>query len=65
MKFLQFMKKFFLRIWVAMATVLVMIGTVLLIAIFYIAKFFHKFNFRDPFHNSRQHPLNSPEAPRG
>ena len=53
------------KIAVAGATIVVMLGTALLIVIFYIAKLFRKLKVKDPFHNSRQHPLNSPEAPRG
>ena len=98
------MKKIFTKIWIGLASVLVMLMSILLIAVIHIFKFFRKIKFtllrpaphgglvnrpleeiknrqccdedktiailaeksyKDPFHNSRQHPLNSPMAPRG
>lgn len=58
-------KMIIMKIVMAGATVFIMLAAVVLIIVFYFAKLFHKLNFKDPFHNSRQHPLNSPEAPRG
>ncbi len=59
------MKKLLLKICIAISTVFVMLGTIILIVIFHVAQFFRKLRIRDPFHDSRRHPLNSPGAPRG
>ena len=59
------MKKIFLKICLGVSTLFIMLGTIFLILVFYVAKFFRKINWRDPFHDSRRHPLNSPGAPRG
>lgn len=59
------MKKFIARLLAVLGGIIIMPVTVLLIFFIYMVKFFRYFSFKDPFHNSRQHPLNSPEAPRG
>ncbi len=40
-------------------------SALILVVAVHVVKFFHSIRLRDPFHNSRQHPLNSPNAPRG
>ncbi len=59
------MKRFFANLWAILGALIIMPLTVGLIVFIYIVKFLRGFSFKDPFHNSRQHPLNSPEAPRG
>ncbi|MBI5200357.1 MAG: hypothetical protein HY925_02120 [Elusimicrobia bacterium] len=48
-----------------MATIPIMAGTVLAIALVHLVKRFRSLSGRDPFHDSRRHPLNDPGAPRG
>lgn len=55
----------FTRIWILLASVILMIATCLLIAYLHIYKMFIRFKMPDPFHDSRKHPLNDPHAPRG
>ncbi len=59
------MKKFFNYAIAVAGGLIVMPVTIVLIVSLYIAKLLRRVTFKDPFHNSRQHPLNSPEAPRG
>ena len=60
------MRDFFAKVpALVIGVVFIMPATVVLIVVIYIVKFFRGYNIKDPFHNSRQHPLNSPEAPRG
>ena len=59
------MKTFLKRLIAVLGAIVIMPVTVALIILIYIVKWFRWFSFKDPFHNSRQHPLNSPEAPRG
>jgi len=53
------------KIGILLATVVIMFMAGSLIIVVHIAKLFRRFSFRDPFRNSREHPLNSPEASRG
>lgn len=63
------MNKFLMRIWIVFGSFVIMVGVSILIIFVYIAKFLNKHffsgNMRDPFHDSRQHPINDPNAPRG
>jgi hypothetical protein len=59
------MGSFLTKLAISCASVIIMAMAAALIVVVHIAKFLKRIVFRDPFHNSRQHPLNSPEAPRG
>ena len=56
------------KVWIPVATVFVMLAACLAIAAIHLVKLLRSslaLKARDPFHNSRQHPLNSAAAPRG
>ncbi len=55
----------FTKIWIFLASIVLMFATCLLIAYLHIYKAFRKIKLPDPFHDSRKHPLNDPHAPRG
>lgn len=55
----------FTKIWILLASVILMFATCLLIAYLHAYKIFRKIKKPDPFHDSRKHPLNDPSAPRG
>lgn len=59
------MKKFLNCLIAILGAAVIMPVTGVLIGLIYIVKFFRRCTFKDPFRNSRQHPLNSPDAPRG
>ncbi len=55
----------FTKIWILLASVILMFATCLLIAYLHAYKVFRKFKSPDPFGDSRKHPLNDPHAARG
>lgn len=59
------MKRAWNYIWISCATIIIMLMAAILIVVVHVVKFFVRLRVRDPFHDSRRHPLNSPEAPRG
>ncbi len=66
------MKIFFYKLWVRIfavtGSIVIMTGTSILIVILFLLSLFNKGkqgNEKDPFHDSRCHPLNDPDAPRG
>ena len=74
-----YVRGFLFRVWLFLVGVFFIApSAIALIAIVAVVKFFHKkglqnvsagltynHSLSDPFHNSRQHPLNDPGAPRG
>ncbi|OGX39382.1 MAG: hypothetical protein A3D87_08900 [Omnitrophica WOR_2 bacterium RIFCSPHIGHO2_02_FULL_50_17] len=59
------MRSLLIKVAISCASVIIMAMAAALIVVVHIAKFLKRIIFRDPFHDSRRHPLNSPEAPRG
>jgi len=50
---------------IALGSLVMMLMAGSLLLVVYLVKLFRKVEFRDRFHDSRRHPLNSPSALRG
>lgn len=66
------MNNLFLKIWITLGSFILMVAVIFLIIIVHFAKFINRFFINDsdnktsdPFHDSRRHPINDPNAPRG
>ncbi|MFA5087756.1 MAG: hypothetical protein WC552_01835 [Candidatus Omnitrophota bacterium] len=59
------MKKILIMALIALGSLVMMLMAGSLLLVVYLVKLFRKVEFRDRFHDSRRHPLNSPSALRG
>lgn len=63
------MKKLFIKAVMVLGSLMIMIVLSIMVVFVHLANFVNLkiFNRRriDPFHDSRRHPLNDPDAPRG
>lgn len=56
---------FFARFITVLGALIIVPLTVILVALVCVLKFFKGINLKDPFYDSRRHPLGSPGASRG
>lgn len=65
------MKKLLMKTWIAVGSFIIIIVVSILIVFVHVANFLNRrffsgdSNTKDPFHDSRRHPLSDQGAPRG